>query len=94
MNVMVADMSENLNTTRPGIQIAITIFPLVMAALMIPGGKLSTPRPVGQLDTRASYAGAGPSAAVFCHDRQIVRTLQVWHVAARPTILEESSSHG
>ena len=41
MNVMITDMSEDLNTTVQGIQIAITIFLLVMAALMIPGGKLT-----------------------------------------------------
>src|SRR5215208_3815810 len=41
MNVMITDMSEDLNTTVQGIQVAITIFLLVMAALMIPGGKLT-----------------------------------------------------
>lgn len=37
MNVMINDMSNDLNTTVQGIQLAITIFLLVMAALMIPG---------------------------------------------------------
>jgi MFS family permease len=41
MNVMITDMSEDLDTTVEGIQTAITIFLLVMAALMIPGGKLT-----------------------------------------------------
>jgi MFS family permease len=41
MNVMINDMSKDLNTTVHGIQTAITIFLLVMAALMIPGGKLT-----------------------------------------------------
>src|SRR4051794_23264728 len=41
MNVMINDMSEDLDTTVHGIQTAITIFLLVMAALMIPGGKLT-----------------------------------------------------
>src|SRR5882724_6052491 len=41
MNVMINDMSKDLNTTVQGIQTAITIFLLVMAALMIPGGKLT-----------------------------------------------------
>jgi MFS family permease len=41
MNVMITDMSEDLNTSVQGIQIAITIFLLVMAALMIPAGKLT-----------------------------------------------------
>jgi MFS family permease len=41
MNVMISEMSEDLNTTVQGIQVAITIFLLVMAALMIPGGKLT-----------------------------------------------------
>jgi MFS family permease len=34
-------MSEDLDTTVQGIQVAITLFLLVMAALMIPGGKLT-----------------------------------------------------
>jgi MFS family permease len=41
MNVMINDMSRDLDTTVQGIQVAITIFLLVMAALMIPGGKLT-----------------------------------------------------
>src|SRR5881227_3894212 len=41
MNVMITDMSKDLDTDAQGIQIAITIFLLVMAALMIPGGKLT-----------------------------------------------------
>src|SRR3954449_6712721 len=41
MKVMINDISEDLDTTVQGVQVAITIFLLVMAALMIPGGKLS-----------------------------------------------------
>ncbi|MFE7775305.1 MFS transporter [Streptomyces sp. NPDC057445] len=41
MNVMINDISRDLDTTVQGVQIAITIFLLVMAALMIPGGKLT-----------------------------------------------------
>jgi MFS family permease len=41
MNVMINDMSKDLDTTVQGIQVAITIFLLVMAALMIPAGKLT-----------------------------------------------------
>lgn len=41
MNVMLNDMSEDLNTTIQGIQLSITLFLLVMAALMIPCGKLT-----------------------------------------------------
>src|SRR5262245_46093233 len=41
MNVMINDISRDLNTTVQGVQISITIFLLVMAALMIPGGKLT-----------------------------------------------------
>ncbi|MFS0700347.1 MFS transporter [Cellulomonas sp. 179-A 4D5 NHS] len=41
MNVMINDISEDLGTTVQGVQFAITIFLLVMAALMIPGGKLT-----------------------------------------------------
>jgi MFS family permease len=41
MNVMLTDISKDLDTTVQGVQIAITVFLLVMAALMIPGGKLT-----------------------------------------------------
>jgi MFS family permease len=41
MNVMINDISKDLGTTVQGVQVAITIFLLVMAALMIPGGKLT-----------------------------------------------------
>ncbi|WP_173086220.1 MFS transporter [Phytohabitans rumicis] len=41
MNVMINDISQDLDTTVQGVQIAITSFLLVMAALMIPGGKLT-----------------------------------------------------
>ena len=41
MNVMINDISEDLDTTVRGVQTAITLFLLVMAALMIPGGKLT-----------------------------------------------------
>jgi MFS family permease len=41
MNVMINDISHDLDTTVQGVQTAITIFLLVMAALMIPCGKLT-----------------------------------------------------
>jgi MFS family permease len=41
MNVMIHDISHGLHTTVQGVQVAITLFLLVMAALMIPGGKLT-----------------------------------------------------
>jgi MFS family permease len=41
MNVMINDISTDLDTTVQGVQLAITVFLLVMAALMIPGGKLT-----------------------------------------------------
>ncbi|WP_448003947.1 MFS transporter [Agromyces bauzanensis] len=41
MNVMINDMSEDLGTSVQGIQVAITLFLLVMAALMIPASKLT-----------------------------------------------------
>ncbi len=41
MDVMLNDMSRDLDTTVQGIQISITLFLLVMAALMIPFGKLT-----------------------------------------------------
>jgi MFS family permease len=41
MNVMINDISADLDTTVHGVQVTITIFLLVMAALMIPGGKIT-----------------------------------------------------
>src|SRR5690349_21988565 len=41
MNVMINDISRDLGTSVHGVQVTITIFLLVMAALMIPGGKLT-----------------------------------------------------
>jgi MFS family permease len=41
MNVMITDIQTDLNTTVPAVQVCITLFLLVMAALMIPGGKLT-----------------------------------------------------
>ena len=41
MNVMLKDMSQDLDTSVQGIQLSITLFLLVMAALMIPFGKLT-----------------------------------------------------
>jgi MFS family permease len=41
MNVMINDISEDLDTTVQGVQLAITLFLLIMAILMIPGSKLT-----------------------------------------------------
>ena len=41
MNVMITDISDDLDTTVKGVQTAITLFLLIMAVLMIPGSKLT-----------------------------------------------------
>src|SRR6185295_5885033 len=41
MNVAITPMAEDLNTTVFGVQATITLFTLTMAALMIPGSKLT-----------------------------------------------------
>ncbi len=41
MNVAISSISEDLGTTTHGVQTAITLFTLTMAALMIPGSKLT-----------------------------------------------------
>jgi MFS family permease len=41
MNVMINDIGRDLHTTVQGVQVTITLFLLVMAALMIPCGKLT-----------------------------------------------------
>ena len=78
MNVMITDISKDLDTTVQGVQIAITVFLLVMAALMIPGGKLTdrwgrkrcfTHRPRHLRDRRADERGlSGPRRP---HPRQL-----------------------
>jgi len=41
MNVSISDIAKTLETSVHGVQIAITFFTLTMAALMIPGSKLT-----------------------------------------------------
>jgi MFS family permease len=41
MNVMINDISHDLHTSVEGVQVCITLFLLVMAALIIPCGKLT-----------------------------------------------------
>src|ERR1700685_2360376 len=41
MNVAISSIASDLHTTVLGVQTAITLFTLVMAALMIPGSKLT-----------------------------------------------------
>src|SRR3974390_342187 len=41
MNVMINDIKTDLHTSVQGVQVCITLFLLIMAALMIPGGKLT-----------------------------------------------------
>lgn len=41
MAVMITDISHDLNADVSGVQLVITLFLLIMAALMIPGGKLT-----------------------------------------------------
>jgi MFS family permease len=52
MNVSIKSVAADLGTTVTGIQIAITLYTLVMAAFMITGGKIG-----------ALIAGGGPSAS-------------------------------
>ena len=42
MNVSIATVAEDIGTTVTGIQTAITLYTLVMACLMIPGGKIGS----------------------------------------------------
>ena len=60
MNVMITDISEDLDTTVQGVQIAITIFLLVMAALMIPGREADRPlRPQTLLHPGSAHLRGG-----------------------------------
>jgi MFS family permease len=54
MNVAINSIGKDLDTTVHGVQTAITLFLLCMAALMIPGGKLTDIWGRKQCLTRAS----------------------------------------
>src|SRR5690606_30110623 len=41
INVAISDIANDIGTTTRGVQVAITLFTLTMAALMIPGSKLT-----------------------------------------------------
>jgi len=73
MNVMLNDMSHDLDTTVQGIQISITLFLLVMAALMIPFGKLTV-----QLGRKTCFvlAASGLSICTFLASHQTSRPRQ------------------
>ena len=57
MNVMISDISEDLDTTVQGVQVAITIFLLVMAALMIPPVYILTALLFTEITSRARAFG-------------------------------------
>ena len=53
MNVSIATVAKDVGTTVTGIQTAITLYTLVMASLMITGGKIGRdPRPQARLRDR------------------------------------------
>lgn len=49
MNVAICTIADDLGTTITGVQTTITLFTLVMAALMMPGSKLTSAPPGGPL---------------------------------------------
>src|ERR1700730_8007326 len=65
MNLMINDISHDLHTDVQGVQVCITLFLLVMAALMIPCGKLTdryARKPLRQLGVLVYGVGAIISA--------------------------------
>ena len=59
MNVMITDISDDLDTTVKGVQTAITLFLLIMAILMIPVQQADRPLgPQALLPDRASRSTA------------------------------------
>ena len=65
MNVSIATVAKDVGTTITGIQTAITLYTLVMAMLMIPGGKVGSM--IGR--KRAFALGCVDLRAGFAHDR-------------------------
>ena len=64
MNVSIATVAKDVGTTVTGIQTAITLYTLVMAMLMIPGGKVGSL--IGR--KRAFSIGCVIYGAGFAHD--------------------------
>jgi MFS family permease len=58
MNVSIATVAKDVGTTVTGIQLAITLYTLVMAMLMVTGGKVGSM--IGR--RRASRSGASSTA--------------------------------
>ena len=65
MNVAISAIAEDLGTTVTGIQTTITLFTLTMAALMIPGSKLTDIR--GR--ERCFIAGRPSTVSAHCSQR-------------------------
>src|SRR4029453_14419001 len=59
MNVMITDISEDLDTTVKGVQTAITLFLLIMAILMIPCSKLTD-----RWGRKRCFIGGAPAVGV------------------------------
>jgi MFS family permease len=81
MNVMINDISKDLDTTVQGVQVAITLFLLVMAALMIPAGRLTGGGTTARGPDHLSHQLAPPSAS-----RRSSSSSSSCSVAASPTL--------
>ncbi|HVD88368.1 MAG TPA: hypothetical protein VNB91_05690, partial [Jatrophihabitantaceae bacterium] len=89
MNVMINDISEDLDTTVQGVQVAITLFLLVMAALI----KAPTPytdRPTVKQRLRPYRSVSLPpgiiSAAITSRNR-VIATCTPWTVVSRSWLM-------
>ena len=70
MNVSIAQVAKDVGTTVTGIQTAITLYTLVMATLMITGGKIGS-----MIGRRRAFAiGCVIYGCGFAHDRPGART--------------------
>ena len=81
MNVSIATVAKDVGTTVTGIQTAITLYTLVMAMLMIPGGKVGSliGRKRAWLDRLVSCYGAGSLTTAFSR-RTLTRHRPAVHV--------------
>ena len=61
MNVAISTIAEDLGTTVTGIQTTITLFTLTMAALMIPGSKLTDICGSQAMLHRSAWSSTGPA---------------------------------
>jgi MFS family permease len=66
MNVAIATVAKDVGTTVSGIQLAITLYTLVMAMLMVPGGKIGSGARSASAASSTASARSPPRSRRIC----------------------------